>query len=455
VFETNNHEVLNSETNAKFRVVNPTNENNNKQIQIIDNINPFDEIDGIYYISSDKDTYKHSRITQEIYSIGYPLEKLHRISKSENSFIDNRNALKLATDHKCEMYLILCDDDFIFHDIDQTKSILTQFWKSHITWDMLILSGDIKSCKTCNFDFVMRITNCQSISGFFIHSRFTKRLIRYYTAAIQRTDNEKPWKALQHKYLWYSLIVDNDDDGGDLIKIESPELLICVQITSADKVSIISPSVKENIIFKNLTDKYKSIQLVYIKYNPDIDSLFTYDPVTHILQVKCKVENIHQNYQFYKLCQAIQSIQQLNVSYKSLQGVYFTKFETIIDLNTFYDKFKTFKNTSYWGCSMPTQFFNNIELIDISISKESIEKYPAINNYPFLIDGYKTTSVFYHKMIDGFYINMNSIQTILSKHDIYQPIPNTDKDIQKYIYQNKYFKNLHMNRDKTIAKILL
>ena len=184
-------------------------------------MNPFDKFDMIYYINLDKREDRKKQILEELTKMNINMNKvkripgiIHDIGALGCSFA-HLNALTDCDENNYNNCLIL-EDDFVFKfNKQETYNTLNNFWNSGKPWDILMFSGNIIKYKPTNLQFLLKVNNGQTTSGYSVNKVFLPKLLKNYKEGIDKFKklNIKKnhvcldiyWKKLQHSSNWYVL----------------------------------------------------------------------------------------------------------------------------------------------------------------------------------------------------------------------------------------------------------
>ena len=173
-----------------------------------------DGIDAIFYINLNKREDRRKEIEEMLSSYGFNAERIEAIEKQPGLVgcgYSHLKALKLAKSRNYKNVLILEDDfDFIVPKeeiIEEIKKLKT------ISYDVVMFSYNIVEDKPYN-NFLRKVINASTASGYLVHSRFYNQLISLYTKYIpvlEKTGkchmyaNDQIWKMLQPTSNWFAL----------------------------------------------------------------------------------------------------------------------------------------------------------------------------------------------------------------------------------------------------------
>ena len=180
-------------------------------------MNPFNNFDIIYYINLDKREDRKTQLLNELTKMNIDMNKVKRITGvlDENGkigcFQAHINTLLNFEQSNLNNCLIL-EDDFVFKNNQiETFKTLNKFWSSGESWDLLMISGQIKTCEKTKHPFLFKVSNGQTTSGYAVNKQFLQTLLTNYKTGIENIKKNKGcaidiyWKSLQPFSKWYVL----------------------------------------------------------------------------------------------------------------------------------------------------------------------------------------------------------------------------------------------------------
>ena len=202
-----------------------------KQIQIdhftskIDS-DPYDTIDVVYYINLDHRTDRNAEFLEEMNKIGYPFDKIVRISAvykpkqgdlgCSMSHIKTLDEFIKSPHKNC----IVFEDDFEFsQNKEDVQTAFSNLAENNVSYDVCMLSANVHGSDLTNteYPFIKKVENAQTASGYMVSKSFAPVLLQNYKEGAQLLqsgyDNGSPdgpnhcvdqyWKHLQPHSNWY------------------------------------------------------------------------------------------------------------------------------------------------------------------------------------------------------------------------------------------------------------
>lgn len=176
-------------------------------------------IDRCYYINLDKrkDRKEHIEKTLKLCGILDISERIEAILTEKNGMLGctMSHILTLekfidSDDNTC----LIVEDDLTIHNPEQFITNLTKIFNDKVKFDVIQLSGNHKVLENCEYDFLKKVINSQTTSGYIITKEFAPILLNNFKASLNdQNKNGKImnnnsldiyWKKLQPKNNWYT-----------------------------------------------------------------------------------------------------------------------------------------------------------------------------------------------------------------------------------------------------------
>ena len=166
--------------------------------------------------------HRHDRLNhvkQELAKINVVGTRFNAIKLTNGAVGCSMSHLKCLEEakHNGLPYVFVCEDDIQFLDPSLFLKNLGLFCESvKSDWDVLIISGNICPPFDPIGDFCVRLTNCQTTTGYIVQQHYYDTLIENYREGITKllsdTTNKREyaidmyWKHLQSKDRWYMIV---------------------------------------------------------------------------------------------------------------------------------------------------------------------------------------------------------------------------------------------------------
>jgi len=177
-------------------------------------------LDKIFYINLDKRRDRREEIEYELnrFNLFANSERIEAISKPNQGILgctmSHLNAIRTAKDRNYNNVLILEDDFQFIVEKEEFENQLNNLFNTSIPFDVCMISYNIqRSCET-NHDFLQKVLEAQTASGYIVNNCFYDKLINLYEWAIPLLEqtkehwnyaNDQCWKRLQPESNWYAL----------------------------------------------------------------------------------------------------------------------------------------------------------------------------------------------------------------------------------------------------------
>lgn len=179
-----------------------------------------ENIDRIFYINLDKRTDRREQIEQELkaYNLYDNAERIQAIHTPEQGILgctmSHLATLKLAKERNYNQVLILEDDFYFIIPKEELEEELNRFFSMNIPYHVCMISYKINKSVPTEYDFLNKVIDGQTCSGYIVHHSFYDKLINIFEEAIpplRETNqhwiyaNDQIWKRLQPESNWYAL----------------------------------------------------------------------------------------------------------------------------------------------------------------------------------------------------------------------------------------------------------
>jgi len=195
-----------------------------KREPFIEGKSPPDYVDVIYYINLDHRTDRDAQFLWEMERANIPKEKIVRVSAVLDK---NRGDLGCSKSHikALSMFMqsnytncIIFEDDFQWTqepaDIDM---VFSRFFQTEIEYDVCMLSANEYNVKDTPHDFIKRVLDAQTTSGYMVNKSFAPILLENFIEGARLLEEsyndgrpngeeycvDQYWKRLQLPNNWY------------------------------------------------------------------------------------------------------------------------------------------------------------------------------------------------------------------------------------------------------------
>jgi glycosyl transferase family 25 len=179
----------------------------------ITNIN---QVSQIFYINLEFRHDRNTHVLEQLHNIGIQNPTRFNAIKLPNGAVgcsmSHLRILEYARDNNISN-IIIVEDDITFLNPSLFVNNLNEFLASNNTWDVVLLAGNnFKPYRPYN-EFAVKVTKCQTTTGYLISSHYYDKLIDNIKTGLSRLIKEptkhsffaidKHWFALQKKDEWY------------------------------------------------------------------------------------------------------------------------------------------------------------------------------------------------------------------------------------------------------------
>ena len=177
-------------------------------------------IEKIFYINLDKRTDRREEIENELKQTNLydKAERIEAIPTPNQGILgctmSHLKAIRTAKERDYNNILIL-EDDFQFTiEKEEFENQITRLFENMPTFDVCMISYNIQRSIETNHDFLRKVLEAQTASGYIINKCFYDKLINLYEWAIPLLEqtkehwnyaNDQCWKRLQPEANWYAL----------------------------------------------------------------------------------------------------------------------------------------------------------------------------------------------------------------------------------------------------------
>lgn len=175
-------------------------------------------IDKIIYINLEYRVDRKNEIESELNKMELPFERYSAIKQSGGvgCLKSHLNVLKLAKERNYKNVLIFEDDFTFLVSKEEFEKQLNQFFDNVKEFDVCMLSYNLsKSEPDPKFDFVGRVLQAQTASGYLVNGHYLDKLISLYEFAVPMFEatlahwtwqNDQCWHELQRQGRWFYFI---------------------------------------------------------------------------------------------------------------------------------------------------------------------------------------------------------------------------------------------------------
>lgn len=408
--------------------------------------NPFATlIDRVYFINMDHREDRLHEIQAELARMEVPTSQIQRVPGVQDRFgalgccKAHLHAL-LDAERQGYRHVIILEDDFVFKQSRKTTwDQLHRLFALQVVWDLVMLARNVFEWTPTGVDFLARITDAQTTSGYMVHRRFLPLFIANVQKGLALLEASSPpnvftvgyidqyWKSLQPVHHWFGFhpMLGHQRDGLsdienrvteypdktelDASRWSSYEYVVCLE-TTADQVE------QHPGRWEALQQWSATHPVVCYRYHgdPALTEDFALNERDHILTLRCSDDVTHRCHKFGQLLGALTTLWQHNRTWRLVKGFFFTDLATPIAVETAYDGFRTCNGSAYAGEVQQTD------------PTDYRHVYPGLAPY-----GLQVPPVTYCDD-RGFFLQLEAVRALSEAPEWFQPFPATPEALQAY-----------------------
>jgi len=170
-----------------------------------------------YYINLSHRLDRNKNAIEQLDKLGVPFERFDAIRTTNGRLgcsLSHLAVLEIAKRDKLPSVLI-CEDDICIKNVNFFKKQLDGFLKSEKEWDVLLFGGNIVPPFTLVSPYAIRVSHCQTTTGYLIKEHYYDTLIQNIRNGIKHLLQfpekhnhyaiDKFWIQLQKKDKWFAI----------------------------------------------------------------------------------------------------------------------------------------------------------------------------------------------------------------------------------------------------------
>ena len=196
-------------------------------------MNSISDITHAYYINLDSRTDRKEHVEEQMSLIGIQAERFKAIRLQNGAIGCSMSHLKLLETAKANNFphILIVEDDIKFLNPELFKSQLNTFLSKHKGWDVVLLGGNNIPPYRKIDDTCVKITSCQTTTGYLVNGHYISILINNFRNGINKLLEsphlhimyaiDKFWFRLQRSHNWFLIIpltVTQREDYSDIEK---------------------------------------------------------------------------------------------------------------------------------------------------------------------------------------------------------------------------------------------
>lgn len=173
-------------------------------------------IDKIMYINLDRRTDRKEHIEKELNNFNLNYERYPAVDMPDFGSLgccySHLNVLNIARNNNYKNILIFEDDFTFLVNKESFENNLNNFFNLNLDFDVLMLSYQLLDYEKTEYDFLYRVKEAQTASGYIVNQHYYDKLITLYDESfmfLKQTDyhwlymNDQAWKILQKTDKWF------------------------------------------------------------------------------------------------------------------------------------------------------------------------------------------------------------------------------------------------------------
>lgn len=419
---------------------------------------PFDMmIDRVYFINMDHRPDRMVQLLNELARMGISKAKIERIPGVKDKFgalgcsKAHLNALLDCKAHGYKSCMIL-EDDFMFkYNREFTWEQLNRFFTLNIEWDVVMLASNTLGYEPTTFDFLLKINDAQTTSGYMVHCSFLDTLLDNVRQGITQLEIlggeanciDQYWKTLQPTSKWFVFhpVMGHQRDGfsdimgqvtsyNDKVELfegamEPFEYLVCVQNCRA-RLGRNPDRVKD---LQELCRQHPTICYYQYLGDPDLATDFSINEQERLITLRCKDDYLNLCHKFGQLLHALRNVLSLNKRFQHIRGVFFTDDDIVLTVPRFYDFLHEHQQLQYWGRLTehgPLTHHLKDKAKESELIRTQVEAFPELLKYPVEVFAGQYCSG------GGFYLRMDTLLSVSDSDDLFAPFPEDQSVLNQY-----------------------
>lgn len=178
-------------------------------------IDSIEDIKHIWYINLESRPDRKSHVEKQLSILGLHAERFNAIKMANGAIgcsLSHLKCIEMAKKNNWDHILIM-EDDIKFLEPDLFKQQFNKFLKNCKDFDVCLISGNNVPPYKVVDDYCVKVTKCQTTTGYLVKSHYYDALIENYKHGIERLIREphnhflyaidKNWFWLQMKDNWY------------------------------------------------------------------------------------------------------------------------------------------------------------------------------------------------------------------------------------------------------------
>jgi len=196
-------------------------------------MNSINDIKYAFFINLDSRPDRKKHVENQLSLIGLTANRFKAIQLKSGAIGCSMSHLKLLETAKKNNWphILIVEDDILFLNPSLFVNQMNKFLNNHKDFDVLLLAGNNLPPYTNIDDTCVKVTKCQTTTGYLVNNHYFDTLIKNYKEGIQNLMKfqdkhiyfaiDKYWFNLQQNHNWYLIIpltVTQREDYSDIEK---------------------------------------------------------------------------------------------------------------------------------------------------------------------------------------------------------------------------------------------
>jgi glycosyl transferase family 25 len=196
-------------------------------------MNSISDIKHAFYINLDSRPDRKQHVEKQLTAIGISANRFKAIKLPNGALGCSMSHLKILETAKANNlpHVLIVEDDILFTEPSLFIQQFNKFLELHKTFDVVLISGNNMPPYTKIDDTCVKVSQCQTTTGYLVQNHYYDVLITNYRNGIKKlienpTNHklyaiDKYWFKLQKKHTWYLIIpltVTQREDYSDIEK---------------------------------------------------------------------------------------------------------------------------------------------------------------------------------------------------------------------------------------------
>jgi glycosyl transferase family 25 len=217
------------------------------------------DIKHAFYINLDSRPDRKKHVETQLSKIGITAERFKAIKLENGALGCSMSHLKCLEIAKANNWphILIVEDDILFLKPTVFVNQINLFLKNHKDFDVMLVAGNNVPPFTVVDNSCVKVTKCQTTTGYLVQSHYFDILIKNYRDGIQNLMKypdkhryfaiDKYWFNLQEIHKWYLIVPLTVTQREDYSDIEKKSTNYTALMTDLDKKAFIKAQIKSHL----------------------------------------------------------------------------------------------------------------------------------------------------------------------------------------------------------------